>query len=388
MATSASGTAVVSYNSDLVRKGWVLQGLIQARATSFWDGLTGQSEEAVIYQKNDFAVAAGHEVTFQMDGNLASEAHVDQEQAWGNSEEKKLFSSTLRVRRLRWSVDNGDRFDAKNVGDLALAEHGDSLTKLSDLFIRAKDQFIFDALQGRLNNEGATHIVRPNGKAAIANLVSTDVMNYQFMLQVEDVIKSGLGYSTGGTRRPLEPYKLQDGRKVFLLVVPSRVSRDLRADSNFVSVVAQGDIRGEDNRLIKGIIGTFGAFMVIEAQDFFGSSSSRLIGKTSTEVCGLRKLDSAGLYSGETGFANTTGQIVADRSLVLGKAAIQIGFGLMPDYKFKTSQDFDIKSESALEVWMNVQKTILTVENTDYNQAKVGGFDYGVVCVDTYNRTV
>jgi hypothetical protein len=172
------------------------------------------------------------------------------------------------------------------------------------------------------------------------------------------------------------------------LVVPSRVSRDLRADSNFVAVAAQGDIRGEDNRLIKGIIGTFGAFMVIEAQDFFGSSSSRLIGKTSTEVCGLRKLDSAGLYSGETGFASTPGQIVADRSLVLGKAAIQIGFGLMPDYKFKTSQDFDIKSESALEVWMNVQKTILTVENTDYDQAKVGGFDYGVVCVDTYNRTV
>jgi hypothetical protein len=60
----------------------------------------------------------------------------------------------------------------------------------------------------------------------------------------------------------------------------------------------------------------------------------------------------------------------------------------MPDYKFKTSQDFDIKSESALEVWMNCQKTILTVENDDYADAKVGGFDYGVVVVDTYNSTV
>lgn len=388
MATQASGTAVVSYGSDLVRKGWVLQGLVQAASTSFWDGMTGTSEDAVIYQKNDFSAGEGHEVIFQMDGNLASEGHVDQEQAWGNSEEKKLFSSKLRVRRIRWSVDNGDKFDGKNVGDLSLNEHGDSRTKLSDLFIRNKDQFIFDALQGRLNSEAPTHVIRPNDRAAVANLVAGDVLNYSFMLKAEDIVKSGRGYTTGGARRPLEPYKLADGRKMFLLVVNSRQSRDLRADSNFISVAANADIRGMDNKLLKGIIGTFGAFMVIEAQEFFGRSSARLIGKTAVEIAGLRKLDSSGNFTGEVGFGVTSTNIIADRALVLGKGAIQIGFGMMPDYKFKTSQDFDIKSESALEVWMNVQKTILSTENVDYDDAKVSGFDYGVVVLDTYNSTV
>ena len=384
MGTQASNTAVVAYNSELVRKGWVLTGLVQAASTSFWDGMTGTSEDAVIYQKNDFSVGEGNNIVFQMDGNLASEAHVDQEQAWGNSEEKKLFSSKLSVRRLRWSVDNGDKFDAKNVGDLSLAEHGDSRTKLSDMFIRSKDQFIFDALQGRLNSEAPTHAIRPNNKAAIGNLVSTDVADYNFMLQAEDIIKSGRGYTAGGTRRPLEPYRLSDGRKMFLWVIPSRVSRDLRKDSNFVAVTANSDLRGMDNKLIKGVIGTFGAFVVIEAQEFFGTSSARTIGKTAVEVAGLRKVDSTGAFTGEAGFAGS-GAIVADRSLILGKGAVQIGFGLTPDYKFKTSQDFDIKSESALEVWMNVQKTILTVESADYSDAKIGGFDYGVVVVDTYN---
>ncbi len=385
MGTQASGTAVVAYDSELVRKGWVLQGLVQAKSTSFWDGLTGTSETAVIYQKNDFAVAAGHEVHFQMDGNLVGKAHVDKEQAWGNSEEKKLFSDSLRVRRLRWSVDNGDKFDAKNVGDLSLAEHGDSRTKLSDLFIRAKDQMIFDAGQGLLNEEGPTHIIAPGtgyAGSGIGGLTATDVMGYDFCMDAEDIIKSGRGYTVGGTRRPLEPYKLQDGRKVFLMVLDSRQSRDIRKDNNFIAIAANADIRGEGNILLKGVIGRLGIFIIIEAQNAFGSADS-VIGKSSVEISGLRNVDSTGLFSGQSGFGGA-GSVIASRGLILGRGAFQIGFGKQPDYKFKSSQDFDIKSESALEVWMNVQKTILTTENTDYADAKISGVDYGIVVFDTF----
>jgi len=387
MGTQASGTGIVAYDSELVRKGWVLEGLVQAKSTSFWDGLTGTSSEAVIYQKNDFAVKEGHEVHFQMDGNLVSAAHVDKEQAWGNSEEKKLFSDSLRVRRLRWSVDNGDKFDAKNVGDLSLAEHGDSRTKLSDLFIRAKDQMIFDAGQGLLSNEGPTNIIAPgSGYAAsgIAGLTATDTMGYDFCMDMEDIIKSGRGYTVGGQRRPVEPYKLQDGRKVWLMILDSRQSRDIRKDNQFIAIAASADIRGEGNVLLKGVIGTLGAFIIIEAQSAFGPADST-IGKSSVEISGLRTVDSTGLFSGQPGFG-AAGTVLASRGLILGKGAFQVGFGKQPDYKFKSSQDFDIKSESALEVWMNVQKTILTTENTDYEDAKVAGVDYGVVVFDTFYK--
>jgi len=386
MATQASGTGIVDYNSELVRKGWVLKGLVQAKSTSFWDGLTGMSEDAVIYQKNDFAVKEGHEVHFQMDGNLVGTAHVDKEQAWGKSEQKKLFSDSLRVKRLRWSVDNGDKFDAKNVGDLSLAEHGDSRTKLSDLFIRAKDQMVFDAMQGLLHGEAPTHNYLPNGKSNIGGLVAADVFDYGFAMDLEDIIKSGRGYTTGGSRRPLEPYKLADGRKVWLLVIDSRQARDIRKDNNFIALAANADVRGENNILLKGVIGKLGAFIVIEAQNAFGTASSEL-GKSSVEISGLRKVDSTGLFEGQANFG-ASGTVIASRGLVLGRGAVQIGFGKQPDYKFKSSQDFDIKSESALEVWMNVQKTILNTENTDYADAKVSGHDYGVIVFDTYYSTV
>ena len=386
MGVQASGTGIVDYGSELVRKGWVLKGLVQARSTSFWDGMTGMSEDAVIYQKNDFAVKEGHEVHFQMDGNLVGVAHVDKEQAWGNSEQKKLFSDSLRVKRLRWSVDNGDKFDAKNVGDLSLAEHGDSRTKLADLFIRAKDQMIFDAGQGLLHGEGPTHTCLPNAKANIGALVAADVLSYGFAMDLEDIIKSGRGYTTGGTRRPLEPYKLKDGRKVWLMVIDSRQSRDIRKDNDFIAIGSNADIRGEGNVLLKGVIGSLGAFIIIEAQTAFGTASAD-IGKSSVEISGLRHVDSTGLFEGQAGYAGS-GTITASRGMILGRGAFQVGFGKQPDYKFKSSQDFDIKSESALEVWMNVQKTILHSEDVDYNDAKVSGVDFGVVVFDTYYSTV
>jgi hypothetical protein len=362
----------------------MLEGLVQAASTSFWDGMTGTSSDAIIFQKNDFAATDGHEVRFQFDGNLASQAKLDKEQAWGNSEDKKLFSDRLRVRRLRWSVNNGDTFDAVNVGDLSISQHSDSRSKLADLFIRAKDQIIFDAMQGFLNNEGPTHRILPNGKNAIGDLDANDVWGYDFVLDVEDIIKSGKGYNVGGSRRPLEPYKLADGQRVWLVIVDSRVSRDLRKDSQFVNVTAMGDVRGENNRLIKGVVGRIGSFIFIEAPTAFGKADST-IGKSVVEIAGLRHVDSAGLFEGQDGYG-AAGTVEASRSIILGKSAVQLAFGKQPDYKWQESQDFGITSESALEVWMGCQKTVLKAENGDYNEAKVSGFDFGVVVVDSFFR--
>jgi hypothetical protein len=239
-------------------------------------------------------------------------------------------------------------------------------------------------MQGLLNNEGPTHRILPNGKTDIGSLTSDDVWDYDFVLDVEDIIKSGKGYSVGGTRRPLEPYKLSDGRRVWLVVVDSRVSRDLRKDTKFIDVTAMGDVRGENNRLIKGVIGKIGSFIFIEADTAFGTASSEL-GKSEVEIAGLRHVDSAGNFEGQPGYG-AAGTVEASRSLILGRSAVQIAFGKQPDYKWQPSQDFGIKSESALEVWMNVQKTVLKAENDDYGEAKVAGHDFGVVVVDTFYR--
>jgi hypothetical protein len=182
----------------------------------------------------------------------------------------------------------------------------------------------------------------------------------------------------------------QDGRPVWVFVVDAAMANVLRQDtSGYQTIVRNADVRGNDNRLIKGVIGQLGNMMIVEAEQFFGSTSGTATGwgldGSDVEMSGLRQYDGAdpttAVWTGQTGFdyASTS---LHSRGFIMGAGALQLGMGKMPDYKFQESEDFGIKSESALEVWMNVQKTNMTAEHSDYAAAKVAAIDYGVVAVD------
>lgn len=384
---AASGTGIVDIKSDLVRKQWMTEGLVQRRSMSFWAPFTGSSPDSVVYQVNQTNAKDGHTIVFDYDGNTAGEAFVDKEQAFGRGEQKKKFSSKMISRRVRYAVDNGDKFDAVNIGDLSIAQHADSRTKLADQFIRGKDQMIFDSLQGMKDSIGNSHIIRAGNRANIGALTSADVLTYNFLWDLEAAVKTSSGFTTGGTRRPLEPYVLQSGEPVWLFIIDPVMKRQLVQDQNFRAVMPVADLRGADNMAISGVIGRIGSLIIKEAPMFFGATSSRTIGKSKVEIAGLRQLDETGLYTGETSFGASTKK-VASQGLLLGKSAAQIGMGMQPDYKFQESSDFGIKSESALELWMNTQKTQLIAETEDYVSAKVAGMDYGCIAVQVYSHTV
>lgn len=362
----------ININSELKRKKWMRDGLLQAKSKSFWAPYTGSSPDAVIYQVNNTNAEAGHTVVFDYDGSLVGKAIKGKETAFGKGEQKRKFSDKITVERYRLVVDNGDAFDAVDVGDLSLSQHSDSRTKLGDLFIRFKDQGIFDAAQG-LKGSAPTHVI---------DLGST--FDYNTLLDIERYIKTSAGFTTGGTRRPLQPYMLADGRPVWLFIMDPLMAGALKKSTGYQSLVYNADVRGNENRAIKGVFGKIGSLLLVEADAFFGVTDSAAstfgLEANSVEIAGLRTKDTAGLWTGQTGYSASTDQI--SRGLLMGANAIQMGFGKMPDYKFQESTDFGIKSESALEVWMETQKTILTAETEDYEQAKVANIDWGVIAVD------
>ncbi len=386
MGAQPSQTGVVTYNSVLKRRQWMLEGLVQKAAISWWAGLKGGSKDSVVFVTTDASKGAGHEVVFQFGGNVSGAAKVDKERLRGNEEEKKQFSDKIRVRRIRHGLDNGDEFDAVDIGNQPLSTHENSRNLLADWYVRQSDQWLFDTAQGRMNNESLTHIIRPNSRATIAELTPTDTMSYDFLVKLERIIKSSKGYTLGGKRRRLEPFTFDGGMRKYLLVIDAKQAEDLALDSKFQSIISQGDVRGNENRLIKGVIGTFRSLVVIEADDYMGTALSRTIGKSEVEVAGLRQINEDGVFSGETGF-DTASKVVASRAVVLGAGALQQAFGRQPDYKYKGSDDYDITSGSAIEIWTNVQATVLKAENGEYKDAKVSGFQYGIVAVDTYNST-
>ena len=387
MAAQPSQTGIVTYGSVLQRRQWMLEGLVQKASTSWWAGLKGSSKESIVFVSTDASKGAGHEVVFQFGGNASGAGKVDKERLRGNEEQKKQFSDKIRVRRIRHGLDNGDEFDSIDIGNQPLSTHANSRDLLADWYVRQSDQWLFDAAQGFLNGETITHIIRPSDRANIAALTSADTFGYDFLVRLEKIISRSKGYTAGGTRARLEPFTFAGGKRKYLLVIDATQAADLALDSKFQSVISQGDVRGNDNRLISGVLGTFRSLVIVQADDFQGVSASKVISKSEVEVSGLRQLDEDGKFTGETGF-EASGSVVASRALILGAGALQAAFGRQPDYKYAASDDYEITSGSAIELWTNVQTTILKAENGDYKDAKVSGFQYGIVAVDTYSHTI
>lgn len=364
----------VDINSDLVRKKWVREGLVQAKSKSFWTPYTGMTSDSIVVQANNLNAKEGHTVVFDYDGNLSGKAIKGKETAYGKGEKKKKFSDKITVERYRLPVDNGDAFDGVDIGDLSITQHEDSRSKLADLFIRWKDQALFDAAQGA-NGQSPSHII---------SLGST--FAYDSLIDIENKVKTATGFSTGGSlaRSPLYPFQFSNGRPMWLFVVDSHMASILKKDDSFQTLMSNADVRGNQNMLLHGVIGKIGSLLIAEADTFFGATghTATTIGMhdTEVEIAGLRRLDSGGNWTGQTDF--NTALELKSRGLVLGKNALQIAFGKMPDYQHQFSQDFKITSESALEVWTNVQKTTLLAESADYKAAKLAGFDFGCIAVD------
>lgn len=393
-------TGVVSASSELVRKRWLMEGLVQARSKSFWAAYTGNTSDSIVHQVNNETATEGHSVVFDYDGNLAGKAVKNKDTAYGKGEQKKKFSEKITVDRYRLVVDNGDKFDAVNIGDLSISEHGDSRTKLADLFIRWKDQALFDTAQSFYLPTGS---VAP--KHGIYYDASSTKISYQTLVGIEQTLRTGagyvvttnpLGYSirttpatapviSETTRAPLKPFRMADGRSIWLMIVDPYTAANIKSNttvnSGVVAMSLQADLRGNNNMMFKGIIGQIGQLVIVEAEAFFGSNTGGTnLEDTSVEICGLRQWDQSNTdWSGESSYASAE----YSRNLILGANAIQIAFGKQPDYKFQESQDFGIKSESAMEFWMNSQKVYLDAENTDdYAMAKIAGMDNAVIPFD------
>lgn len=378
-------TGQVRLDSDLKRKQWMREGLVQAASKSFWSPLTGNTMDSVVFQAKKSDAKEGHTVVFDFDGNLSGKARKGKETAYGTGEQKRKFSDKLTVERYRLVADNGDVFDGVDIGDLTINQHTDSRTKLGDLFVRFKDQALFDAAQGvSVTQQGTvqapTHVI---------DLGTTFTWNV--LTDIEKTLKTSQGYTTGGIRRPLKPYMTKSGEPVWLYIIDAAMAAILRKDTaGYQNVLRSADVRGSDNRLIKGVIGRIGSLMIVEADQFFGSTEGTKSGfgfnDSEIEIAGLRQYDGAdpatALWTGQEGFDYSSTNLHS-RGVILGAGALQLAFGKQPDYKFQESQDFAITAESAVEFWMEAQKTKLKLESgTGYKAAKIGDVDFGVVVTD------
>ena len=391
-----AGTGIVSLNSELVRKGWMAEGLIEKASKSFWAPYIGGSSDSIVYQETDISAKEGHTVVFDYSGKLSGSFTRGKDTVYGTGEVKRKYSDKITVDRYRKSVDNGDKFDGVNIGDLTINEHTDSRSKLTDLTIRFKDQMLFDAAQG-CTGYAPSHIYK----------LTAGTFTYNDTISISEALESGEGFkapsATGAVsaveaaqRAPLEPFLLEDGEPVWLFIVDTKMATKLKLSSGYQTIMQSADIRGNKNRLIKQAIGKLGPLLIVEAKNFFGytSGTGTTFGFEDSEVerSGLRQYytSTAGGttlsgWKGQSTFGSAADQTVS-RGLILGQGALQLGMGKMPNYRWQESTDFGITSESAVELWTEAKPCILTLEAGAANKAaKITDISYGIIAVDMFH---
>lgn len=379
-------TALFPTVSALHRQAWVLEGILQAKKNSFWSQYTGSSSKSIIYQKNMMQAGEGHKITFDYDGNLSGAPVKGKETAFGKGEDKRKFSDNLTLSRYRYVVNNGDRFDIRSIGKntTTMAEHADSRGKLADLFMRSKDQAIFDCAQGNLQDTFG----KAQEPSHIIDLGSS--FTYDDLIKIETILTASTGYSTGSIRRPIDAYVYADSMPKWYLFADNILLNKLRQDSAFQNIFKTADVRGDGNTTISGLVADVGKIRIVAAPLFFGSTtstgSSWDIKHTEVEICGMRQYHAgtttgSKVWTGQEGYSYTS-TTKHSRAFIIGAMAMKLANGMPPEYMLQPSIDYGITSESCLEAWWGVEKVRFKQENTEYSMAKVANIDYGVIAVD------
>jgi len=401
-----SQSGKLDIRSKLIRNTWVKEGMIQEQSKSFWSPFKGTTLGAVIVQMQTSTADDGHTIVMDYDGNYAGAARRGKEKAYGYGGVKLKFSDKLTSERLRYPINNGDKFDGVEIGDLSINEHSDSREKLMDNWVRQEDQFFFDIGVGYLRNEKPTHGFRFSGEANPgAMTLAKDKMNYDGLIKLETATKTGKGFTVGGGRRPMKTYQGegpnngQNPTATYLVVLATQQAADIKLDPKFQTIMSTADTRGRNNMALQGLIGKVGNTVYMEAPAFMGYEDevgNNNMGKSVVEMSGLRR---CAVVKGATGteakveyegteaydtLVAAAGTIIFDRGLIIGAAAFSQGLGMDADYKFQSSEDFGIDSESMMEWWGQCQATMLKPENGDYKKAKVGNMTFGLAYLDTF----
>lgn len=385
-------------DNPLIRQGWVLENLLSQVPYSYTGSFAGGTSASIIHQYNE-KKGNGHVVVFQDRGGVEGNWKIGKETVRGTGEEKKLFETTMLTSRIRTEVKNDDKFEAIEIDDLRLSEHQDSMQELAKMWVAAKDQAFFDVCQ-----QSASH-----------RIILGNDFTFSDFGKIERIVKTGDGYYERDkktlikTRRPmLQSWKTRGGDRLFnqyLLLIDPYMKEKLLGGKAVQDVLAQADVRGNENRLINGVIGKIGTnITVVELPLFDGWTESQAVGDFVNTTAGATdsfmakfekthlKADAQGLriYTGAndsfvptswTGDGLTEGAKKFSRALLIGAGAVQLGYGKMPEYNYAESPDYGIDSTSMLEVWTGMRARVYNAVRGDY-KTPIANMTFGIIAID------
>jgi len=238
-----TGTTLAAMDPNSVRKLWSKGAQAAEASTDFFQQMEGGTERSLIWTQTDLSKGVGQEMTFTTESGFYNEPKYGEElfEASTDFETVDISSYPLKVDFVRNSVRSSERMEE------VMGMRGEIVSKfnvkLGEWLGRLKTEQVLATTMLKLNVE---NVLYANGKT-LATLSSADTLAWDEIITGAQSMKplGGLPANISGATSD-QPIWSQ------AVVATEAALLSLKTDSDYKTVLQNGDVRGRGNTIFKG----------------------------------------------------------------------------------------------------------------------------------------
>lgn len=242
ITSNVTGTSLAAMAPDAVRKLWHKGALIGEQSTDFWQQMESKSDRSIIWSKTDLGKGQGHTMTFTNMSGFYNEGKVGESlfESKDDFEGVDIDTFDLTVDFVRNAVRHTER--TEEVMGMRGEIASNFNVELGKWLGRKKSEQMDAAFLLKLNLE---NVYYANGKT-LDTLVSADALLWDEIVTAGQAMKplGGLPANIAGSKMaPIWSYTVVASEAALL---------SLKLDSDYKTVLREGDVRGRGNTIFKG----------------------------------------------------------------------------------------------------------------------------------------
>lgn len=238
-----TGTSLAAMDANSVRKLWSKGAQAAEANADFFQQMEGGTERSLIWAQTDLSKGVGQEMTFTTESGFYNEPKYGEElfEASTDFETVDISSYPLKVDFVRNSVRSSERMEE------VMGMRGEIVSKfnvkLGDWLGRLKTDQVLATTMLKLNSD---NVFYANGKT-LDTLASADTLAWDEVVTGGQVMKpmGGLPANITGAGSD-QPIWSQ------VVVATEAALLSLKTDSDYKTVLRDGDVRGRGNTIFKG----------------------------------------------------------------------------------------------------------------------------------------
>lgn len=365
----------IPVGSPLAVRKWGTSLAVDTEKQEYWAKFTGKGENNIIERKVELESDAGDEVSFDLSMRLRGGVTTGDNRVEGNTTNLTFLQDKIKIDQYRKGADTGGRMSRKRtVHNLRTITRD----RMSEYMAQWSDELKFAYLSGDVGltavNEDrvfaevdfagnplqapdAFHMVYPNAVASKAALTAADKMSVALVEKVSTVPRMLNAKNPDIVN--MSPVTVEGG-KYFVMVMNPWQAHDMRTETGDLSwskiAQAAAAAEGRNSPIFKGGLGKVNNVILHEHES-------------------VLRWNDAGAGS----------NVRMARALFLGRQAGVIAYGTAQNGARMMWHEQPADAGNRVEIYCGAIKGFKKTRFTPQNNPS-GGFDFGVVAVDTASR--